>query len=216
MTRLRLAASLVVAVGFAAVACNPVYYVGWSPDGGDGGLDAGDGGSDGDDAGVDGGDGGFDGGDAGLDGGDGGFDGGDAGLDAGNDGGGASCSDFSACSCGDYCASADLDGGSCMSPDDPCTTAADCDPGALCLYSVNPDAGCSRGHCYVQAPDGGPCASDSDCPCTSTCAKLDGGTPGCVPLSNQLCTDGGGCGDGGFCLNLYRGGAICAGICKDD
>jgi hypothetical protein len=193
MTGLRLAASLVVTTGLAAVACNPVYSVGSvslsNADAGDGGLDAGDGG------------------DAGLDGGDGGKQ-----L-------GSSCVDVDTCNCGQYCGSTGtVDGGNCNGEgSDICFSDVDCmdeGPGAKCLIPVMGASACSRGHCYPGSPDGGSCASDSDCPCTSACAQLDGGPPGCVPLTAQMCSIGGSCTGGATCVNVYRDGGVCGALCR--
>jgi hypothetical protein len=228
MTRSRPVLGLWAALYACAMACSPVYYVGTAGDGGDGGrdggdagLDAGDAGTDGGDGGLDGGDGGLDGGDGGLDGGDGGLDGGDAGLDAGDagpDGGPVFCLDVTDCSCGDYCGSFGLDGGICTHEvSDSCVSDVVCDdnPGARCLMPVNGSASCPMGRCYPQEPDGGACASDSDCPCTSACARLDGGPPGCVPLTLQTCPPGGTCDAGGVCLTVYRKGSACGGLCEE-
>jgi hypothetical protein len=204
MTRARLATAIWACFGLSVVRCNPVYILGTeniaASDGGDAGFDGGDAG-----------DGGSDGGDAG-------FDGGDGGLDGGDGGGGNSCSDVSACACGDFCGSSTFDGGACTgSSNESCLNMADCldeGPGPLCLVPVDSDAGCGRQRCYPKAtgkPQ--PCASDLDCSCLSGCAQPpDGGAAQCYPLSLAICTTGTQC-DSGICLNVFRDGGVCGGIC---
>jgi hypothetical protein len=137
---------------------------------------------------------------------------------AGTDGGLEPCVDVGACGCGDFCGSTGLDGGVCMGRfSDSCMSDFECaddGAGARCLLPVDGQSACSRSRCYPQAPGSASCASDADCPCTSACARLDGGTPGCVPLTVQTCTPGGACGDGGICISVYRNGGVCGGVCR--
>lgn len=172
----------------------------------DGGGDSGDDG--GAEAGLDGGiDGGRDGGDldAGLD---AGTDGGsDAGQDAGFDGGPmcGTCDDSNPCT-DDACTFA----GCVYTPDDTNTCGGGVCQGGTCCTGCWDGSSCQSGSAVTACgDDGAACVSCNDGnPCTDDFCTLSG----CVHVSNDANTCGGGtCRDGACCTGCWDGAACRAG-----